>query len=262
MTRLRRSPGGHLSYQAYRAATLVQRPTETADRIRSRLERRLETFLQVELAPCQGFPDRLHELLDAPATCEVCTGFDGVWRSVTARLPSSCWHDAGTGLARTAWTVVRHLRPERVVETGVARGITTSVLLQALERNGHGMLWSIDLPDLRLAWRGDVSSAVPPELRGRWTYVRGSSRRFLPSVLAELGQIQLFLHDGLHTHGNMLFEFETAWRHLAPGGLLMSDDIDGNGAFAHFADWAAAPPLSCPEEAKTGAYGLLRKPPG
>jgi hypothetical protein len=93
-------------------------------------------------------------------------------------------------------------------------------------------------------------------------YIRGSSRRFLPGVLAELGQIQLFLHDGLHTHGNMLFEFEAAWRHLAPGGLLISDDIDSNGAFGHFANWAAAPPLICPEETKAGAYGLLRKPPG
>jgi hypothetical protein len=199
--------------------------------------------------------------LGAPATCDVCSDFDDVWTSVTARLPGSCRHDAGAGLARTVWAVVRHLRPERVVETGVARGVTTAVLLQAMERNGHGGLWSIDLPDLRLAWDGDVSAAVPAGLRGRWTYVRGSSRRFLPAVLADLGRIQLFLHDGLHTHGNMLFEFGMAWRHLTPGGLLLSDDVDSNGAFGHFGRWTASPlVLTCPEETKTGAYGLVRKP--
>ena len=68
-----------------------------------------------------------------------------------------------------------------------------------MEHNGYGTLWSIDLPDLRLAWQGGLSLAVPAELRTRWTYVRGSSRRLLPAVLADLGQIQLFLHDGLHT---------------------------------------------------------------
>jgi predicted O-methyltransferase YrrM len=165
-------------------------------------------------------------------------------------------------LARTAWAIVRHLRPQRVVETGVARGVTTSVLLQAMERNGYGALWSIDLPDLRLAWRGQVSAAVLPESRARWTYVRGSSRRFLPAVLADLGRIQLFLHDGLHTHGNMLFEFGAAWRHLAPGGLILADDIDSNGAFGHFGSWTASPlRLVCPEDGKAGAYGLIRKPP-
>jgi hypothetical protein len=249
-----------MGYKAYRTGVLLQRPVETVDRIRSRLERRLDAVLAVDFAPCQGIHERLHDLLDAPATCDVCSGFDDVWRSVTARLPDSCGHDAGVGIARTAWTVVRHLRPQRVVETGVARGVTTTVLLEAMEHNGYGELWSIDLPDLRLAWRGGVSVAVPPELRTRWTYVRGSSRRFLPAVLAELGQIQLFLHDGLHTHGNMLFEFGVAWRHLAPGGLLLSDDIDSNGAFGHFGNWTGSPLLICPEETKSGAYGLIRKP--
>jgi hypothetical protein len=250
-----------MGYQAYRAGALLQRPAETVDRIRSRLERRLDAVLPVSFASCQGTHGRLHDLLDAPPTCDVCSGFDDVWTSVTARLPGSCGHDAGAGMARTAWTVVRHLRPERVVETGVARGVTTAVLLQAMERNGYGALWSIDLPDLRLAWRGGVSAAVPPDLCARWTYVRGSSRRLLPAVLAELAPIQLFLHDGLHTHGNMLFEFGAAWRHLAPGGLILSDDIDSNGAFGHFGNWTASPRLICPEESKAGAYGLIRKPP-
>lgn len=265
-----RSPGRHLGYQVYRAAALVRRPAETADRVRGRLERWLDTVLPVSVAGCRDPDGRLHDLLGVPATydppgvpaaCEICAGFDDVWRSVTARLPDSCAHDAGAGLARTAWAAVRHLRPERVVETGVARGVTTSVVLAALERNGRGALWSIDLPDLRLAWRGGTSAAVPSGLRTRWTYVRGASRRHLPAVLAALGSIQLFVHDGLHTHGNMLFEFDLAWRHLSAGGLLLADDVDSNGAFTHFGQWAAAPLFACPEQTKSGAYGLIRKPP-
>lgn len=60
----------------------------------------------------------------------------------------------------------------------------------------------------------------------------------------------------------MLFESTVPWRHLAPGGVLLADDIDSNGAFAHFSSWAASPLLLiCPDEAKTGAFGLIRKPP-
>ncbi|MGC9669125.1 class I SAM-dependent methyltransferase [Planosporangium sp. 12N6] len=252
---------GRLGYQAYRAGVLLRRPSEIADRLRGRLERRFDTVLPIAFTPCDEIHTRLHRLLGVPVGCDACLGFDDVWASVTARITDPCGHDAGAGLARAAWAAVTHLRPDRVVETGVARGVTTAVLLEAMERTGRGALWSIDLPDLHLAWRGGVSAAVPARLRTRWTYVRGSSRRRLPAVLADLGSIQLFLHDGLHTHGNMLFEYETAWQHLEQGGLLVSDDVDGNGAFSHFAEWTGSPlALVCPEDRKPGAFGLVRKP--
>jgi hypothetical protein len=76
-------------------------------------------------------------------------------------------------------------------------------------------------------------------LRTRWTYVRGSSRRRLPGLLAELGEIDVFVHDSAHTHTNMAFEFETAWAVLRPGGVLVSHDVALNSAFAEFA--AAVP---------------------
>ena len=39
------------------------------------------------------------------------------------------------------------------------------------------------------------------------------------------GEIGLFFHDSLHTREHMLFEFETAWPHLAGGGYLVADDV-------------------------------------
>jgi hypothetical protein len=35
---------------------------------------------------------------------------------------------------------------EKVVETGVAHGVTSRFILEALSRNGDSHLWSIDLP--------------------------------------------------------------------------------------------------------------------
>lgn len=58
------------------------------------------------------------------------------------------WDDGDARLGRLAWCLTRHLRPEFVVETGVARGLTTRVILEAMDRNGRGRLWSIDLPPL------------------------------------------------------------------------------------------------------------------
>ena len=38
------------------------------------------------------------------------------------------------------------MRPDVVVETGVAHGVTSRIVLEALGQNDHGYLWSIDLP--------------------------------------------------------------------------------------------------------------------
>jgi predicted O-methyltransferase YrrM len=40
---------------------------------------------------------------------------------------------------------MRKIKPKIVVETGVSFGITSSFILQAMEENGFGTLYSIDL---------------------------------------------------------------------------------------------------------------------
>jgi hypothetical protein len=57
-------------------------------------------------------------------------------------------------------SLVRHLRPVSVVETGVAHGMTSRFILEALETVGAGKLWSIDLPPLSPMTRQEVGVAV------------------------------------------------------------------------------------------------------
>jgi hypothetical protein len=107
------------------------------------------------------------------------------------------------------------------------------VILEALERNGAGRLCSIDLPALDTAIHSEIAAAVPSDLRSRWTYVNGTSRRRLPPLLAELGDIDLFVHDSSHTTRNLRFELERAWSALGRGAVI-ADDIERNEAFGQF----------------------------
>ncbi|BBL80002.1 hypothetical protein RxyAA322_18560 [Rubrobacter xylanophilus] len=134
-------------------------------------------------------------------------------------------------LARACYLLCRLLRPAVVLETGVAYGVSSAFLLAALEENGHGELHSVDLPPLRPRAGHFWGIAVPEEFRGRWTLHRGSSRRVLPGLLAELGEVDLFLHDSLHTLRNMRFEFGAVWPRLRPGGAVLADDVERNAAF-------------------------------
>jgi predicted O-methyltransferase YrrM len=145
-------------------------------------------------------------------------------------------HNADPGLARICYALCRALRPGIVVETGVANGVTSSLVLQALELNGSGELHSIDLPppgtDPKL-----VGRLVPAELRARWTLHRGASKDVLPALARQLGPIGLFVHDSRHTHRNVARELRTVSRRLARPAAVIVDDAERHSALQ---DWAAA----------------------
>jgi len=137
------------------------------------------------------------------------------------------------------YAVVRNARPRVVVETGVASGVTSYSILQALEDNGDGLLYSIDLPnvgDVQLQKGQESGFLVPEGLRHRWTLTVGDSKQELPKLLGDLGMIDLFVHDSLHEYGHMMFEYEEAWPKLRKGGILFSDDISRTAAFQDFCD--------------------------
>ncbi len=154
------------------------------------------------------------------------------------------WNDASAELQNVIEICVRALRPEVMVETGVARGYTSAAALGAMAEIGHGRLLSIDLPGMRHDGVPDeeIGFAVPEDVRDRWTLRLGPSRRLLEPLLREVGEIDLFLHDSDHTHASQLWEYRTAWPHLRPGGLLVSDDVS-NTAFLEFCEEAGAEPV-------------------
>jgi hypothetical protein len=124
------------------------------------------------------------------------------------------------------FAVVRLVQPHVVVETGVSAGRSSSFLLAALHENDTGELWSID-PDPVCGY------AVPMALRKNWHILNGTSGAVLKSVIQE-HNVDVFIHDSLHTYENMRFEFETVWPFLSKGGVVLSDDIDRNSAFDEF----------------------------
>lgn len=134
------------------------------------------------------------------------------------------------------YAAVRALGPEYIIETGIANGVSSSYLLLALQKNGRGRLHSIGLADAAFLPRGkEPGWLVPQSLRDAWHLHLGDARDILPGLLTRLGNVGIFIHDSLHTYDHMTWEFQTAYPHLLPGGLLFSDDALWNGAFHDFA---------------------------
>jgi predicted ATP-grasp superfamily ATP-dependent carboligase len=228
------------------ARVVVTDPGEAWERIQDRFDERRERRrprcpYEVE----RDWDPRLHQLFGIPWPCDTTSEFWALWPEVLrpfevkreriGRGAFGGWGDGEPGFVRAVWHLVRHLQPANVVETGVARGFTSRFILEALERNGSGHLWSIDAPPvLKPELLEQVGAAVLQRLQHRWSYIRGSSAQRLPGLLSELGKIDLFIHDSRHTERNVRFELNRAWTALRPGGALLVDDIDLNWGFNSF----------------------------
>jgi hypothetical protein len=229
----------------------------------------------------ENWERRLHDHLGAQWPCEFAGEFWSLWPQVMKELeakgiqagPESfgSWNDGDAGLVRAVWCLTRHLRPENVVETGVAHGVTSRLILEALEKNGSGRLSSIDLPPVEKDWREQVGVAVGDRYAKRWTYIKGPSRLRLPKLLAQLGKIDLFIHDSLHSERNVRFELDRAWAALRPGGALVVDDVDANWGFQSFTrTFSGHQSMVCEAEPlrpdlrrfnKKGLFGIILKEP-
>jgi predicted O-methyltransferase YrrM len=140
------------------------------------------------------------------------------------------------------YAIIRAVKPECVLETGIANGVSSAYLLLAMERNQKGALYSIDVNDGSYLPSGkQVGWVVPAWLRERWTVHLGDARELLPRLLAVLKSLDVFIHDSLHTYEHMKFEYEQAYPYLRQDGILISDDALWNPAFKEFADKVGTP---------------------
>jgi Methyltransferase domain len=228
----------------YRAARALRDPRGAAER---RSIRREVTAFVGGTDVLRGY---LHDLADS-----------GLRNHLVAKGREAAAAVQGTGHSLGAvghieagylYAVLRHLRPQIAVETGVANGFSTAYALLALEHNGEGHLHSIDWPrevgreyEAGEFYEGEGRAGIPPgsepgwlipsELRQRWMLTLGRTQDELPPLLDRLGTIDSFMHDSEHSFDCMWFEFNEAWPHLRAGGLLFSDDVNSTEAFPRFA---------------------------
>jgi len=150
------------------------------------------------------------------------------------------------------YALARLTKPRLILETGVFDGFFSACFLQGLHVNAEtegvdGRLVSIDLP----AYKSITASTsrmlrtnlpvgcepgwvIPEYLRTRWHVHLGDSHELLPRISSDVGTIDLFFHDSLHTYDHMMFEYQTIWPRLKPGKLLLSHDVHWNRAFRDF----------------------------
>ncbi|WP_090788742.1 class I SAM-dependent methyltransferase [Asanoa ishikariensis] len=133
---------------------------------------------------------------------------------------------------RIGWyAIVRARRPSHVVETGVDKGLGTCVIAAALLRNtaegSPGRVTSLDInPEA-----GYLARSTP------WAdvvdLVIGDS---IASIGALDRKVDMFLHDSDHSVAHERREFEAVEAKLAPGGMLLTDNVTMTNVLAEHAE--------------------------
>jgi predicted O-methyltransferase YrrM len=128
--------------------------------------------------------------------------------------------------AEALYRTVRTEQPGAVLEIGMANGVTSTAIAQALSDNGSGRVISID-PHQTTDWESGGLSLLAAaglsdlhELREEPDFVA------LPALLADGQKFDLVYIDGLHSLEYVLLDFFYADRLLNIGGVVGFNDCD------------------------------------
>lgn len=162
------------------------------------------------------------------------------------------------------YVLVRLYRPAFCLETGVFYGGTTMFILNALRKNEHGTLTSIDLSannmdrNSRHHLVGDTEDVpegldtgflIHPALKERWTFIRGDSLEEVPKITEK---IDLYNHDSDHSFDFIKSEMELVWSKLSDKAIIMADDLDWSNGFYSFCVEKKLYPLVITDNGKSG----------
>jgi predicted O-methyltransferase YrrM len=199
--------------------------------------------------------------LEAPQSGRFAVRHEAEIAAARARVAAFGGHFGGGADIDVLYEVAVQLRAKRILETGVALGWSSFALLSAVsDASGEGGLWSIDLPYLG-KWEDErVGAAIPDPLRRFWTLTRGADRDVLEKVLAKAAPLDLVHYDSDKSPNGRAWAYPRLWAALAPGGVLISDDIADNMAFLDFCDEIGFKPAIVRAADQKKFVGLLRKP--
>jgi len=143
----------------------------------------------------------------------------------------------GGGNYPLLYFVTRLLKPEAIVETGVAAGYSTTAILKAILKNGKGYLYSSDFPYFRLNTPEKyIGVLVDNDLRNNWQlYIEGDQKN-LKTISHNVRTIDLFHYDSDKTYGGRYQALKSLSPNFTPRTVIIMDDIQDNFFFRDYVE--------------------------
>lgn len=196
--------------------------------------------------------------IDSNLWKEVSTSCEDLARDARSRLEQLGLEMGGGGAYPLLMFITRLLKPKVVLETGVAAGWSSRSILEALQRNGSGKLYSTDFPYFRHQDPEEhIGWVVPTELKVGWHLDIRGDRIALPGIVTSLDEIDMFHYDSDKSYRGRSFAMTCISKKLSPQAVVIMDDIQDNLYFHDFVRDNTSNPIVFEFEGKfIGAVGL------
>jgi predicted O-methyltransferase YrrM len=162
----------------------------------------------------------------------------GAWATASAReLADACqwsYMPISEPGGRLLYALTRASRPGTVVEFGTSFGISTAYLAAAVTDNGAGHLFSTELSPVKVA--AAQANLEDAGLADVVTILPGDARETLAAVGGPVGLV--FLDGWKDLCLPVLRLLEPA---LAPGALVVADDVDSHASMGDYLAYVRAP---------------------
>lgn len=137
---------------------------------------------------------------------------------VTSDIDQAC----GSLLQRAIQTI----RPRVSIEVGLAFGISTLYILEAMRDFGGGKLIGIDPAQHDRYWRGGgLQNVRQAGYEHLYEFHEDTSQQVLPRLVGAGQRIQFAFIDGWHTFDHTLIDFFYIDQMLEVGGVVVFDDV-------------------------------------
>lgn len=133
------------------------------------------------------------------------------------------WMSIPPALGFFLMRLVAELRPGVCLEVGTGLGISGAYQAAALELTGHGHLTSVDIAPGPAALAREGFASL--ELGERAEVLLGEPGAVLEDALSRIGPVNLALVDADHRLDAAIADFETIAPQLAPGAVVVFDDV-------------------------------------
>jgi len=164
-----------------------------------------------------------------------------VERDGTMELPSGeeirVHSHVGAGSGRVIRHAIEVAKPKLACEVGLAYGISSLYILEAMQQFGEGRLIGMDPAQHDGTWRGGgLHNIRCTGFADRYEFYEETSQRVLPRLAQAGTRIQFGLIDGWHTFDHTLVDFFYIDNMLDVGGVVVLDDVNYPGLrrLAHF----------------------------
>lgn len=170
--------------------------------------------------------------LDKKLWLEIQEHVNIVSKSAKKTLKNIPYDLGGGGAYPLLYFIIRLLKPSVVVETGVASGFSTYAILDALDKNQKGHLYSSDFPYFRLPNPTQyIGIVVPKYLKSRWSLYTKGDHSNLKMISKKVVDIDVFHYDSDKSYNGRYSALTALRDHLSSKSWIIIDDIQDNSFF-------------------------------